>query len=102
MIRRCVTHNNNNNNNLKNTSPEAENKELLNQRDYYEKIQKRMILALESLRKRIWVKDIPLVTEKPLQKTGPWILQSNEYHNYTSLAVDNSNRVANQISFWTN
>jgi hypothetical protein len=42
-----------------------------------------MILALESLRKRIWVRDIPLVTEKPLQKTGPWILQSNEYHNYT-------------------
>jgi hypothetical protein len=21
--------------------------------------------------------------EKPLLKTGPWILQSNEYHNYT-------------------
>ena len=73
----------NNNNNLQNISPEAEKKESLNQRYYYEKIQKRMILALESLRKRIWVKDIPLVTEKPLQKTGPWILQSNEYHNYT-------------------
>ena len=73
----------NNNNNLQNINPEAEKKESLNQRYYYEKIQKRMILALESLRKRIWVKDIPLVTEKPLQKTGPWILQSNEYHNYT-------------------
>ena len=73
----------NNNNNLQNISPEAEKKESLNQRYYYEKIQKRMIQALESLRKRIWVKDIPLVTEKPLQKTGPWILQSNEYHNYT-------------------
>lgn len=48
-----------------------------------EKIQKRMILALDSLRNRIWLGDIPLVTEKPLQKTGPWILQSNEYHNYT-------------------
>ena len=73
----------NNNNNLQNINPEAEKKESLNQRYYYEKIQKRMMLALESLRKRIWVKDIPLVTEKPLQKTGPWILQSNEYHNYT-------------------
>ena len=73
----------NNNNNLQNISPVGEKKESLNQRYYYEKIQKRMILALESLRKRIWVKDIPLVTEKPLQKTGPWILQSNEYHNYT-------------------
>ena len=75
--------NNNNNNILQNISPEAEKKESLNRRYYYEKIQKRMILALESLRKRIWVRDIPLVTEKPLQKTGPWILRSNEYHNYT-------------------
>jgi len=81
----CVTHNNNshNNNNLQNISPEAEKKESLNQTFYYEKVQERMILALDSLRKNIWVRDIPLVTEKPLQKTGPWILQSNEYHNYT-------------------
>jgi glycogen debranching enzyme len=84
-----VTYNNNNNNNnlknisTKNISTEAEKKGSLNRRYYYEKIQKRMILALESLRKRIWVRNIPLVTEKPLQKTGPWILQSNEYHNYT-------------------
>ena len=77
-----TNNNNNNNNNLQNISPVVE-KESLNQRYYYEKIQKRMMLALESLRKRIWVRDIPLVTEKPLQKTGPWILQSNEYHNYT-------------------
>jgi len=83
LIDTSLVTNNNNNNNLQKISPEAEKKESLNQRYYYEKIQKRMILALESLRKRIWVKDIPLVTEKPLQKTGPWILQSNEYHNYT-------------------
>ena len=82
LIDTSLLTNNNNNNNLQNISPVAE-KESLNQRYYYEKIQKRMILALESLRKRIWVKDIPLVTEKTLQKTGPWILQSNEYHNYT-------------------
>jgi glycogen debranching enzyme len=83
LIDTSLVTNNNNNNNLQKISPEAEKKESLNQRYYYEKIQKRMMLALESLRKRIWVKDIPLVTEKPLQKTGPWILQSNEYHNYT-------------------
>lgn len=46
-------------------------------------IKKRLLLALRSLRIRTWLGDIPLVTEKPLQKTGPWILQSNEYHNYT-------------------
>ena len=83
LIDTSLLTNNNNNNNLQNISSEAEKKESLNQRYYYEKIQKRMIQALESLRKRIWVKDIPLVTEKTLQKTGPWILQSNEYHNYT-------------------
>ncbi len=42
-----------------------------------------MILAMGSLRNRVWIKDFPLVTEKPLQKTGPWILQSSEYHSYT-------------------
>lgn len=47
------------------------------------KIKKRLILALESLKNKTWFKDVPLVTEKPLLKTGPWILQSNEYHNYT-------------------
>lgn len=46
-------------------------------------IKKRLLLALRSLKDRTWLGDIPLVTEKPLLKTGPWILQSNEYHNYT-------------------
>ena len=47
------------------------------------KIKERLILALGSLKNRTWLQDIPLVTERPLLKTGPWILQSNEYHNYT-------------------
>ena len=47
------------------------------------KIKERLILALGSLKNRTWIQDIPLVTERPLLKTGPWILQSNEYHNYT-------------------
>jgi glycogen debranching enzyme len=47
------------------------------------KIKKRLILTLRSIKNRTWIEDIPLVTEKPLIKTGPWILQSNEYHNYT-------------------
>ena len=46
-------------------------------------IKKRLILTLGSIKNRTWIKNIPLVTEKPLLKTGPWILQSNEYHNYT-------------------
>jgi hypothetical protein len=74
---------NNNSKNLNSMSVESKIKESLNQTYGSERFQKRMVLALESLRRRIWVNDIPLVTEKPLQKTGPWILQSNEYHNYT-------------------
>lgn len=46
-------------------------------------IKQRLLLALRSLKNRTWLADIPLVTDKPLLKTGPWILQSNEYHNYT-------------------
>lgn len=47
------------------------------------KIKERLIFALGSLKNRTWLQDIPLVTERPLLKTGPWILQSNEYHDYT-------------------
>jgi hypothetical protein len=47
------------------------------------KIKERLILALGSLKNRTWLQDIPLVTERPLLKTGPSVLQSNEYHNYT-------------------
>ena len=59
------------------------NRELSNIVNNAKKIQERMIMSLQSLKDRVWLKDIPLVTEKPLQKTGPWILQAHEYHNYT-------------------
>jgi len=59
------------------------NRELSNIVNNTEKIQERMIKSLQSLKDRVWLRDIPLVTEKPLLKTGPWILQAHEYHNYT-------------------
>ncbi|HEY6949324.1 MAG TPA: hypothetical protein VI146_01845, partial [Nitrososphaeraceae archaeon] len=59
------------------------NRELSNIVNNAKKIQERMIMSLQSLKDRVWLRDIPLVTEKPLQKTGPWILQAHEYHNYT-------------------
>jgi glycogen debranching enzyme len=71
LIDTSLVTNNNNNNNLQNISPEAEKKESLNQRYYYEKIQKRMILALESLRKRIWVKGHPIGNRKAASKNWP-------------------------------
>ncbi len=62
--------------------PKHENRSLVDDRKTL-KIKERLILALGSLKNRTWLQDIPLVTERPLLKTGPWILQSNEYHNYT-------------------
>jgi hypothetical protein len=62
--------------------PKYENRSLVDDRKTL-KIKERLILALGSLKNRTWLQDIPLVTERPLLKTGPWILQSNEYHNYT-------------------
>ncbi len=62
--------------------PKHKNKSLVDDKKAL-KIKERLILALGSLKNRIWLQDIPLVTERPLLKTGPWILQSNEYHNYT-------------------
>ena len=62
--------------------PKHENRFLVDDRKTL-KIEERLILALGFLKNRTWLQDIPLVTERPLLKTGPWILQSNEYHNYT-------------------
>jgi hypothetical protein len=62
--------------------PKHENRSLVNDGKAL-KIKERLILALGSLKNRTWLQDMPLVTERPLLKTGPWILQSNEYHNYT-------------------
>jgi glycogen debranching enzyme len=69
--------------NVQSYSQITRNKELSNIVNNAEKVQKRMIMSLQSLKDRVWLRGIPLVTEKPLQKTGPWILQAHEYHNYT-------------------
>ncbi|AIF85126.1 glycogen debranching enzyme [Candidatus Nitrososphaera evergladensis SR1] len=39
--------------------------------------------ALDTLRARIWKDKWPLVTESALERTGPWILNPNQYHNHT-------------------
>lgn len=43
----------------------------------------RALNTLETLKNRIWKNDLPLVTEKEVEKTGPWLLKPNEYHNHT-------------------
>ena len=40
--------------------------------------------TLEVLKNRVWMDSSwPLVTEKELERTGPWVLNSNQYHNHT-------------------
>jgi glycogen debranching enzyme len=40
--------------------------------------------TLEVIKKRIWKSNgWPVVTERPLEKTGPWVLDPNQYHNHT-------------------
>lgn len=44
---------------------------------------KRANRTLDSLKKRIWKEGWPLVTESALERTGPWDLDPNQYHNHT-------------------
>jgi hypothetical protein len=39
--------------------------------------------ALDALKARIWKGRWPLVTEAALERTGPWVLNPNQYHNHT-------------------
>ena len=45
----------------------------------------RALCTLDTLKRRIWKCELPLVTEREITKTGPWILKANEYHNHTYL-----------------
>jgi hypothetical protein len=47
-------------------------------------IQHRATSTLEAIKERIWMDNgWPMVTEKELRRTGPWILKRNQYHNQT-------------------
>ena len=39
--------------------------------------------TLDAMKSRIWKDKWPLVTEAELEKTGPWVLHPNQYHNHT-------------------
>lgn len=41
------------------------------------------LCTLDTLKRRIWKYQTPLVTEREITKTGPWVLKANEYHNHT-------------------
>ncbi|MGE0242852.1 MAG: GH116 family glycosyl hydrolase [Nitrososphaeraceae archaeon] len=46
-------------------------------------IHQHALSTLEVLKKRAWKNNLPLVTETGITKTGPWLLETNEYHNHT-------------------
>jgi len=39
--------------------------------------------TLETLKKKAWKNNLPLVTETEITMTGPWLLKANEYLNHT-------------------
>jgi hypothetical protein len=47
-------------------------------------IEQRALSTLAALKNRVWMNSAwPLVTEKELERTGPWLLDPNQYHNHT-------------------
>ncbi len=48
-----------------------------------QKFEDRANRALDTLKARIWKDGWPLVTEAALERTGPWVLDPNQYHNHT-------------------
>ncbi len=46
-------------------------------------VNNRAISTLDAIKKRTWKQKWPLVTERELQRTGPWILKPYQYHNNT-------------------
>ena len=48
-----------------------------------ERHQIRAITSLNSMKKRLWLKGLPLVTEVGLKASGPWTLKRYQYHNQT-------------------
>jgi hypothetical protein len=47
-------------------------------------IEQRASSTLAALKNRIWMDSAwPLVTERELERTGPWLLDPNQYHNHT-------------------
>ena len=47
------------------------------------KIHSRSLRTLDTMKKRLWKKGWPLVTEVELKTTGPWVLKPHQYHNET-------------------
>ena len=47
-------------------------------------LEQRASSTLAALKNRVWMDSTcPLVTEKELERTGPWLLDRNQYHNHT-------------------
>jgi glycogen debranching enzyme len=48
-----------------------------------EEMTERAIRTLEAIKTRAWKEKWPLITERELVATGPWVLKPYEYHNHT-------------------
>jgi hypothetical protein len=58
--------------------------EMLRPRVPNKNIERRALSTFEAIRDRLWMGGMwPLITERELTKTGPWVLDPNQYHNHT-------------------
>jgi glycogen debranching enzyme len=58
--------------------------EVLRPRVPNKNIERRALSTFEAIRDRLWMGGMwPLITERELTKTGPWVLDPNQYHNHT-------------------
>lgn len=48
-----------------------------------EEMTERAMRTLEAIKTRAWKEKWPLITERELAATGPWVLKPYEYHNHT-------------------
>jgi hypothetical protein len=48
-----------------------------------DELHERSLKTLEAIKTRAWKEKWPLITERELTATGPWVLKPYEYHNHT-------------------
>jgi hypothetical protein len=65
------------------TESTGHDKKIMARRQEFNSSSSRANRALDTLKARIWKDKWPLVTEAALERTGPWVLNPNQYHNHT-------------------
>jgi hypothetical protein len=66
-----------------NSADPAQQEEHENLKALHDELRERSLRTLEAIKTRAWKEKWPLITERELIATGPWLLKPYEYHNHT-------------------